>query len=111
MKQKGPDFSIHYPRDHVRASVDQLLSFHGGNIHTLLFHNWHPSWCFDQVQTVMEEYAPNIQYLGVSARQDELSPDHGIPLLEIPIDPVIHRLDTENNLENARILVRSIFCH
>lgn len=111
LQSPSADFADHYPTDHVRACIEKLLHYHHGTIETLLLHNWHASWHFDQAREILAEYIPkNIHTIGVSAQQDEISSAQDIPIVEVPIDPVIHRL-YEDRIGASRVLVRSPFCH
>lgn len=104
-------FADHYPRDHVCQSIERLLSYHQGSLDTLLFHNWHVNWSFEEAREVLNQYRSCLGNIGISARYDELGNNHQAPLIEIPIDPVINRIDDGENIGKASLLVRSPFCH
>ncbi|MEI6711747.1 MAG: aldo/keto reductase [bacterium] len=56
LRNPSADFNHHYPRQHVRSCVERLLAYHQGTIDTLLLHNWHPDWRFDQVRDALTQY-------------------------------------------------------
>lgn len=112
LRHPRAEFSHHYPCDHIRSCVERLLVYHQGTIDTLLLHNWHPNWRFDQAREILAPYSPEyIRRIGVSAQYGELSLEDTIPIIELPIDPVVHQWDDWENVGESQILVRSPFCH